>query len=87
MKGIISSFFAAFGCLKISRGISLALNMLASISDLGCFCSGNFFFFFSSLKGFSFTFSFSTMIHILLAKENGIFIEQCRGWFEVNGTQ
>ena len=86
MKGIISSFFAAFGCLKISRGISLALNMLASISDLGYFCSSNVFFF-SSLKGFSFTFSFSTMIHILLAKENGIFIEQCRGWFDVNGTQ
>ena len=35
VKGIISSFLAVFGCLKISRGISLALNMLASVSDLG----------------------------------------------------
>ena len=34
-KGIISLFLAVFGCLKISRGISLALNMLASVSDLG----------------------------------------------------
>ena len=43
MKGIISSFLAVFGCLKISRGISLALNMLASISDLGSLCSSNVF--------------------------------------------
>ena len=41
---------AVFGWLKISRGISLALNMLASISDLGYFCSSNVFF--SSLKHF-----------------------------------
>ena len=37
VKGIISSFLAVFGCRKISRGISVALNMLASISDLGIF--------------------------------------------------
>ena len=40
-KGIV---FEDFGCLKISRGISLALNVLASISDLGYFCSNVFFF-------------------------------------------
>ena len=34
LKGIVSSFFAAFGCLRISRGIYLALNMLVSINDL-----------------------------------------------------
>ena len=84
MKGKISSFLAAFVCLKISRGISLALNMLASIRNFGYFCSSNVIF--SSLKRFSFTFSFSTMIHILLAKENGIFVKQYRGWFDVNGT-
>ena len=85
MKGIISSVLAVFGCLESSRGVSLALNMLASISDLGYFCSSNVFFL-SSLKRFSFTFSFSTMVHILLARENGIFVKQCRGWFDVNGT-
>ena len=31
VKGIISSFLVVFGYLKVSRGISLALNMLASI--------------------------------------------------------
>ena len=56
VKGIISSFLAVFGCLKISRGISLALNMLASISDLGYFCSSNVFF--SSLKHFFLHFHF-----------------------------
>ena len=43
-------------------------------------------YFFSCLKRFSFTFTFSTMAHILLARENGIFIKQCRGCFDVNGT-
>ena len=84
MKGIMSSLMAVFGWLKISRGISLALNMLASISDLGYFCSSNVFF--SSLKRFSFTFSFPAMVHILLARENSIFVKQCRGWFDVNPT-
>ena len=32
VKGIISSFLVVFACLKISRGISLALNMIASTS-------------------------------------------------------
>ena len=67
VKGIISSFLAVFGCLKISRGISLALNMPAFISDLGYFCSSNVLF--SSLKRFSFTFSFSTMAHTLFCKK------------------
>ena len=58
--------------------------MPASISEFGYFRSSNVFF--SSLKRFSFTFSFSTMVHILLAKENGIFVKQCRGWFDLNGT-
>ena len=44
VKGIISSVLAVFGCLESSRGVSLALNMLASISDLGYFCSSNVFF-------------------------------------------
>ena len=26
------------------------------------------------------------MVHILLARENGVFHKQCRGWFDVNGT-
>ena len=82
VKGIISSFLAVFGCLKISRGISLALNMLASITDLGYFCSSNALL--SSLKRFSLT--FSTMVHTLLARENGIFVKQCLGWFDVNGN-
>ena len=75
---------AVFGWLKISRGISLALNMLASISDLGYFCSSNVFF--SYLKFFSFRFLFSVMVHIHLARENGIFVKQCCGWFDVNET-
>ena len=62
-------------------GISLADNMLGSISDLGYFCSRNSFF--NSLKRFSFTFSFSTMVHILLARENGIFVTECGGWFDL----
>ena len=35
--------FAVFGCLKVSRGIFLALKMLASISDLGFFVLAMFF--------------------------------------------
>ena len=56
MKGIISTFLAVFCYLKISGGISLALNMLACISDLGYFCSSNGFF--SSLKHFFHIFIF-----------------------------
>ena len=84
MKRIISSFLAVFGCLKILRGISLAHNMLTSVSNFGYFCSSNVLF--SSLKHFSFTFSFSAMVHILLTRENGIFVKQCLGWFDVNRT-
>ena len=58
--------------------------MLASIRDLGYFCSSNVFL--SSLKHFFFTFSFSTMVHILLARESGIFVKKFSGWFDVNGT-
>ena len=65
VKGIISPYLAVFSCLKISRSSSLALNMLGSISGLGYFCSS---------KGFSFTFSFSTMVYLLLPRENGMFI-------------
>ena len=84
MKRMISSFLEVFGFLKISRDTSLALNMLASISDLGYFCSSNVFF--SYLKFFSFRFLFSVMVHIHLGRENGIFVKQCRGWFDVNET-
>ena len=76
MKGIISSFMAVFSSLKISTGICLTFNMLAFINDLGYFCSSNVFF--QSLKRFFFTFSFSTMVHILLSRENGIFVKQDR---------
>ena len=82
MKGTISSFLAVFGCLKVSRGIFSAMSMQASFSDLGILVLAMFF---SSLKRFSFTFSFSTMVHILLVRENGIFVKKCRGWFDVNG--
>ena len=44
VKGIISSFLVVFGYLKVSRGISLALNMLASISNFRHFCSSNVLF-------------------------------------------
>ena len=84
VKGIISSLLVVFGCIKTSRGISLALNILASISDLNYFCSSNVFS--SSLNGFSFTFSFLAMTHILLARKNGIYFKQQRGWFGVNVT-
>ena len=83
-KEIISSFSVVFGCLKISWGISLAFNILASINNLEYLYSSNGFF--SSLKHFSFTFSFSTMVHILLARENCISVKQCCGWFDINGT-
>ena len=82
VKGIISPFLVGFGCLKTSRGISWAFNMLASISFSQYFCSSNTFF--SSLKPFSLTFSFSTIVYILLARQNGIFVKQCPGWFDVN---
>ena len=54
VKGIISSFFVAFGCLKISRGIFVAFKMLVSISDL---LAGYFVLlqcFFQFFKAFSF---------------------------------
>ena len=77
MKGIISSFMAVFSSLEISTGICLTFNMLASINDLGYFCSSNVFY--QSLKRFFFfTFSFSTMVHILLSRENGIFVKRYR---------
>ena len=53
------------GCLKTLRVISLALNRLAIIS-----------YFFSYLKRFSFTDLFSAMVHILLARENNIFVKK-----------
>ena len=58
--------------------------MLASIRDLGYFGSSNVFF--SSLKRFSFTFSFSAMVHILLTRENDRVVKCYRGWFDVNGA-
>ena len=85
LKVIISSLLVFFGCLKTSRCIFLALNMLAFISDLWYFCSRNVVFF-SSLTRFYFTFSFSEMVHILLARENDIFIKQCRGCLDVNAA-
>ena len=81
VKGIITSYLVVFGCLKNSRGISLSLNMLASVSSLWYFCSSNVF-----ICVIVFIFSFSTMVPILLVRENGIFLKQCRGWFDVNGT-
>ena len=59
----------------------LALNVLTSISDLGIFVLAMLLAMLSSIKRFSFIFSFSTMVHILLARENGIFVKQCHGWF------
>ena len=41
VKGVIFSLLLVFGSLKISRVISLALNILAFISALGYFCSSN----------------------------------------------
>ena len=58
--------------------------MLACISDIGYFCCNNVFS--SSLKSFFSTFSFSTMVHIIFAREISIFVKQCRGWFDVSGT-
>ena len=43
-KGIIYSFSVVPGCRKISRGISLAFNVITSINDFEDFCSSNFFF-------------------------------------------
>ena len=43
-------------------------------------------FFFQFLNCFSFTFSFWTMVFFLPARENGIFVKQCRGRFDMNGT-
>ena len=56
-KGIV---FEDFGCLKISRGISLALNVLTSISDLGYFCSVFFFQFIKALLFYILIFDNST---------------------------
>ena len=44
VKGIASSFLAVYDCLKISGDISLALNKLVSVSDLGFFRFSNVFF-------------------------------------------
>ena len=44
VKRIISSFLVLFRCLETVEGISLALNILASIRDLEYFCSSNVFF-------------------------------------------
>ena len=74
VKGTISSFLVVFGCLKTSRSICLAFSMLASISDFGLFVLSILFF--SSLNSFCLTFSFSTMIHILFPRENGLFVKQ-----------
>ena len=84
VKGIISSLLLVFVCLKTSTGISLAFNKLYSISDLRYFYSSNVFL--SFFNHFLFIFSFSIVIHILLARENGIFAKQCCECFDVNGT-
>ena len=81
VKGIISSFWVTFDCLKISKDFSLVFNIVASINDLGYFHWQCFFQFFKT-----FFFYIFTMVQILLARENGILIKQSHGWFHVNGT-
>ena len=76
--------FVVFGCLKTSRGIYLAFNMLASIGNFRCFCSS--YVFFSSLKRSSLRFFSSAMVYISLARENGIFVEEYHAWFDVSET-
>ena len=58
VKGTFSLLLLVLCSLKSSRGISLAFSMLAYISDARYFCS---------------IFLFSTIVHVLLARENGIF--------------
>ena len=53
VKGIISLFLIVFVALKTSRGISLAFNMLAFISNLG-FAFVLVMFFFPILKALFF---------------------------------
>ena len=58
VKEIILSFLVVFGCIKTSRKIYLAFNMLSSISDLEYFCSSNIFFqFFEAFFFYIFIFS------------------------------
>ena len=58
--------------------------MIASIKDIGYFCSC-IVFFSVFLKRFSFTCSFSTMAHTIFPRENGIFVKKCRRLVDVNG--
>ena len=60
--------------------------MLASVSDLGYVLFVVVMFVFHSLKRCSFTFSFLTMVHILLARDDNISVKQSCKWFYVNGA-
>ena len=70
MIEMILSFLVVAGCLETSGTISLAFNLLASITDSKYFCFSYVCF---SLKSFSSAFSSSTIVHIILANENDIF--------------
>ena len=82
----MSSFLAVFGCLKTSRVIFLAFNMLASPSDLRYFCISNVFFFQFFIAFFFDIFILDSGIYSFCKREKGIFFKQCRGWFGVNGS-
>ena len=83
-KGIISSGLFSLGFLSLLNGICKVLFMLFAVRAIGCFCCFNDVF--GSDNRFSFVFSSSTIAQMCLAKENGIFLRQIRGWFYVKGT-
>ena len=71
VKRIISSFLVLFRCLETVKGISLALNILASIRDLEYFCSSNVFF--SFLKGFFLHFNFQQLCRFFV-QERAVYL-------------
>ena len=67
---IISSFLVDFDCLKTSRAISLAFNILPSIGNIQYLCSSNAFFQF-----------FKVFFCYIFTLSNGTYSSHKREWY------
>ena len=72
------------GLLSLFSRICKALSILFSIKKIWYFCYFNEIFSNENLSRFGS--SSSTMVQISPAKQNGIFLRQFCGWFDVKGT-
>ena len=74
----------SLGFLSLFNGIYKALFVLFSIKAMGNFCCFNDVFIYNNR--FNFVSSSSTIVQMRPGKQNGIFLRQRQGWFDIEGT-